>query len=248
MAAYGVQPPVGKPAAGGPVPPGGQPRGGHYPGRAGAAVHPAPGAGADGTDPGRGPAVGPERPDPAAGRSRIYPLRPGGGPGTVRPAGRHPGRVLPGHGAAGALRIFRRRDRLPGHIGRRHPAPGGKPPGGAAASGGGGIARLGGACGGGRRRPAGGRSKAPCPEAGHPGPAGPADRRCRPAAPGGHPQRRGPLHGGGVPGKDHRPGLSARGCSDLRGGQRPHSGDPAGLAVAAEGGRVRRNGGGLSGR
>ena len=45
-----------------------------------------------------------------------YTRRPGGGPGTVCPAGRHPGRVLPGHGAAGALRIFRRRDRLPGHI------------------------------------------------------------------------------------------------------------------------------------
>ena len=39
----------------------------------GAAVHPAPGAGADGTDPGCGPAVGPGGPGPAAGRQPDIP-------------------------------------------------------------------------------------------------------------------------------------------------------------------------------
>ena len=93
-------PPVGAQAAGPAVeaPPGGAPLPGGHGGGPPAAHPAAPGAGLRLHGAGAGAAGRPEPAHRGPRRRRLRPLRPGGGGGPVRPAGRNSGRVLPRHG------------------------------------------------------------------------------------------------------------------------------------------------------
>ena len=88
----------------------------------------------------------------AAGYS---PVRPGGRRGTVCPAGRDLGCLLPGDGAARAGGVLRRRAGCHGAVRPRHPAPDGERGAGGAAAGGGGAAPSGARRDGGAGSPAG---------------------------------------------------------------------------------------------
>ena len=242
-------PPVGAAAAGHaprPVHGGADPGRGHG-GGPDAADHGAGGAGALLRHPGGGQEPRLKRPGRDADGGGLYPVRPGGGAGAVRPERRHPGRVQPWDGPARAGGVLRGRGGRHGGVRPGQPAAHGElRPGGAAAR---------------RRDPAPDGPRGPGGSGGEAGQAGgqgiaeggEGALRNPGAGPGGHRPgavfpRHGPVSAPDLPQALYGGGLSARGR--LRGLFRVRPGGRAGqdLSVAAGGGRQDPDGAGGAGR
>ena len=188
-----------------------------------------------------------KRPGRDADGGGLYPVRPGGGAGAVRPERRHPGRVQPWDGPARAGGVLRGRGGRHGGVRPGQPAAHGElRPGGAAAR---------------RRDPAPDGPRGPGGSGGEAGQAGgqgiaeggEGALRNPGAGPGGHRPgavfpRHGPVSAPDLPQALYGGGLSARGR--LRGLFRVRPGGRAGqdLSVAAGGGRQDPDGAGGAGR